>query len=424
MKRLCFIDIEANHNNWNNAEIIEIAFVIHNEENKIIDHFQTLIKPIRELDKKISELTGITQNDLRAAPEFHEVAHKIFDKIKDTTLVAHKAQFDFDLLKAELKKLDLDLENKTKCTLKMSQNLIPGLSSYSLNTLNSFLGYKAKREHRALDDVESLINLHHHLMLLSSDHKEQANFLKHHKKLIKKQPSSPGVIVFKRSDKTREIIKSDNLYKSLNDKLVLCSQNQDRIVMTKEIKVFATQSLIEATLKEQALLKERYEYCLYTIRNSQKKIILRVGKTQINKRALFYFKTKKEATTYLKEVLAKMPKKNLIYQDSEIDKLEILKNNNIIESEFKKKGMIDKNYLIRSHMKSDGTYSYILIKKNHTISRFQSKSLIEKSNEIIHEKLKFRALMPNEYMALTHSLQWVKNQKSKTDIITELKEKF
>ena len=90
MKRFAYLDIEANHTNWYDAQIIEVAFIIKDEDGKDLDYFQSLIKPKAEINPEITQLTGITQQMLNNAPVLHIVAQKIHDKLEGCIIVAHK----------------------------------------------------------------------------------------------------------------------------------------------------------------------------------------------------------------------------------------------------------------------------------------------------------------------------------------------
>ena len=104
MKRFAYLDIEATHTNWRDAEIIEIAFIIKDENGKDLDHFQSLVRPKAGIEKEITELTGITTNMVNNAPEFFNLAPRISQKLEDTIIVAHKAEFDYEILKKALEK--------------------------------------------------------------------------------------------------------------------------------------------------------------------------------------------------------------------------------------------------------------------------------------------------------------------------------
>lgn len=50
------------------------------------------------LASRISELTGLSDKQLKTAPEFSEVAAKVRELLTDSVFVAHNARFDYGLL--------------------------------------------------------------------------------------------------------------------------------------------------------------------------------------------------------------------------------------------------------------------------------------------------------------------------------------
>jgi DNA polymerase-3 subunit epsilon len=420
MKRFAYIDIEANHDNWSNAEIIEVAILVLNEDGKVVDHFHSLVSPKRELNPEINKLTGISTQMLNSAPEFNKIAPTILEKINDTVLVAHKAEFDYQLLSQAFKEINIPIKCKTICTLKLSQRLIPGLNSYSLNSMAKLLFIKHKNNHRAQDDVETLAKLHHHLRLLNGEIKLFEDYLGPHKQLINKSKICPGLIIFNYKDK-QEVIKSDNVQASLKELLILKPKNKERIINHKNIKLEYAQTLIETFLKLDRYQQEKLPYCIYSFYNKHKKLILRVGRTHTKRHAHFYFSSKTQAIKALNIIVKKVPKSNYVYQDSPMDRSEIIAQNKIILNEIKKRGQLQKNILIKSNRPNNDQFQYIILKTNRTFGLIQSSKPSLNSDDIKTMQINYKKLSPEKYMNILQGLNWIKNQKNKTESIRELK---
>ena len=206
MKRYAYLDIEATHTNWNDAEIIEVGLIIKDEHGDVLDYFESLIRPQNLINEGITELTGISQNMVDNAPEFYKVAPKLYEKLQDTIIVAHKASFDYEILKKSFTPLGFELRNKTVCTLEMSQRLVPDLYSYSLLSLCHLFGIKQTRSHRAMDDAISLSELHLSLVLLDCENRDIETYFPHHQKLIDSTKANPGIIII-RDGRKSEIFK-------------------------------------------------------------------------------------------------------------------------------------------------------------------------------------------------------------------------
>lgn len=420
MKRFAYIDIEANHDNWNHAEIIEIAILVLNDKEEVIDHFHSLVKPRHELHSEIITLTGIQPHMLINAPEFNKVANTIYEKLQDTIIIAHKIDFDYEILKDSLGILGINLNNKKICTLKMSQRLIPGLKSYSLKALSEMLYIKHKDNHRAQDDVETLSKLHHHLRLLNGEIQLFKEYLEPHKKIIHKAHSKPGIIVFKYEDH-KEVIKTDNIHLSLKELLLLKPENKKRILKNKNIDLTYFSTVTETFLQLDKYQNQKLPFCIYSFYNENKKIILRVGKTHPKRFAHFYFSSKRQAHKNLSAILSKLPKENYIYKDSKQDRLDIIEQNKILLDEIKKRGELNKNLLIRSNLKYDNKYQYIILKKNRKFTSFSSSDADLKSDDLKVLDIQYKKLTPEKYMNILQGLQWIKNQKNKTENFQELK---
>lgn len=426
MKRFAYLDIEATHTNWHDAEIIEIAFIIKDENGKDLDFFESLIRPQKKVTEEITQLTGITQKMLDNAPEFYKVAAKVYEKLKNCIIVAHKAEFDFEILSQAFLPLQITLKNKKICTLNLSKRVIPELSSYSLASLCALMQIKLKHNHRALEDAIALYELHTYLRLINGEntyetHSNQ-NFLPDHKRLIKKAPQIPGVVLITENQK-KEVIKTENLHLKLKELLEISPKNKSRITSQFDIKLIPCASLIEAALKKSQIEKEFFPFCIYTIKSKHGRLLLKMGKTNIKKKALYYTHSKNQAYKIIKDLQSHILIPKFAFRDCDTHPSEIIKKNLELMQEIKKLVCLEKNYLIRSLNTIDGLYSYVVIKGNSSYARFKSSKLISKSEELVHMKLKLKLkkIGPREYMTLNHSLKWIKNQRSKTDLIYEIK---
>jgi DNA polymerase-3 subunit epsilon len=152
------VDIETTGAVYNYGKITEIAILVHNGEY-ITDSFQTLINPGIDIPIYITRMTGITNQMVRNAPGFFEVAGKIVELTEGRTFVAHNVQFDYRFIQEEFKSLGYDYVRKKLCTVELSRKLIPGLRSYSLGSLCKSLGIVHLEKHRAAGDAMATARL-------------------------------------------------------------------------------------------------------------------------------------------------------------------------------------------------------------------------------------------------------------------------
>ncbi|MBE6950244.1 MAG: PolC-type DNA polymerase III [Ruminococcaceae bacterium] len=131
--------------------IIEIGAVVF-KQGREIDRFQTFVDPGRKLEKKIIDLTGITDAMLVGAPTIDEVLPKFLDFVNGRPLVAHNADFDVGFVREAAKKLNLPFEPTSVDTLILSQNMLSHLNKFKLNIVADALSLPEFNHHRAADD--------------------------------------------------------------------------------------------------------------------------------------------------------------------------------------------------------------------------------------------------------------------------------
>ena len=148
------IDIETTGGSPSYSKITEIAIILHDGQ-KVIEEYSTLINPECNIPYQITQLTGISNDMVRDAPPFYEVAKKIIELTKDAVFVAHNVNFDYNFVKSAFKELGYDYHRNTLCTVRMSRHAFPGFPSYSLGKLCDSLNIQLANRHRALGDAKA-----------------------------------------------------------------------------------------------------------------------------------------------------------------------------------------------------------------------------------------------------------------------------
>ena len=146
------LDFESTGLNTGTARIIEIG-AVRLENGIVADSLQLLVDPGEPLPRKITEITGITDNMLQGQPPASEVLPKLMEFIGDNPIAAHNASFDAELLKAELGRLGLSFTQPVMDTLSYARKLYPALKSFRLSALCKHLGVSLKNAHRAVHDA-------------------------------------------------------------------------------------------------------------------------------------------------------------------------------------------------------------------------------------------------------------------------------
>ena len=145
--------------------IVEIA-AIRFKNQKIVEHFESLVNPQRDIPEEAQRLHGISADMVKDAPSREEALTRMTDFINGACLVGHNIKFDLDFLCYELSLLGRKLREETPAvdTLKMAKELIPHLRSYSLPSLARGLGVLVKDSHRALADVQTTVSVFNSLL--------------------------------------------------------------------------------------------------------------------------------------------------------------------------------------------------------------------------------------------------------------------
>src|SRR5690349_15206794 len=99
-KKLALVDVETTGSSLYRDRIIEIGVILV-EDGKIVKTFETLLNPERYVPSFISDLTGITEQDLASAPTFEQIKEELLSLLEGAIFVAHNASFDKGFLKAE-----------------------------------------------------------------------------------------------------------------------------------------------------------------------------------------------------------------------------------------------------------------------------------------------------------------------------------
>ena len=145
-------DLETTGLSSRTDRIIEIGAVIL-KNGQEIDRFQTFVDPERPLERKIAELTGITDEMLKGAPKIEEVLPKFLEFVGDRVLVAHNSDFDTGFIRAECTRLGYPYHFTAADTLILSQNLLPQLNKFKLDIVSNALSLPEFNHHRAGDDA-------------------------------------------------------------------------------------------------------------------------------------------------------------------------------------------------------------------------------------------------------------------------------
>ena len=147
------IDFETANESLDSACSIGVVGV-KNEKIVIEEHYY--FHPHQNFSEANIMIHHITPDMVWGLDDFEKLWPKIYDYFNGTTIVAHNAQFDLNVLKALVDRYKLKKPNiKFVCTYKMSTMLwdkYDGFLNHRLDTLARYLDIEFKH-HDALDDA-------------------------------------------------------------------------------------------------------------------------------------------------------------------------------------------------------------------------------------------------------------------------------
>lgn len=142
--------------------VVEIGCVKFNRQFQIIDEWETLVNPRRDVGR--SDIHGITPTMLKGAPVFEEIAESFADFLNGAILVAHNKRFDLRFLGAEFARLGVDgLGLDALCTMELFRSSFP-TGPRQLGRCCEYLGIEVVDAHQALSDARMSASIAIHVL--------------------------------------------------------------------------------------------------------------------------------------------------------------------------------------------------------------------------------------------------------------------
>lgn len=153
-KTYAVVDIETTGTDPKHDRIIQFGCVLI-EDDAIVSRLSIDINPDRQIPNQIRTLTGITNQRVKEAPYFEDVALTIYNLLADTVFVAHNIYFDYPFLNSELKRCGMpELDIPGIDTVELAQIFLPTSLSFRLGYLAEELELVHENPHQADSDAE------------------------------------------------------------------------------------------------------------------------------------------------------------------------------------------------------------------------------------------------------------------------------
>jgi DNA polymerase III epsilon subunit family exonuclease len=161
----CFIDLETTGTNPQADRIAEIG-AVKTRRGEVLGTLATFVRSGATIPPSITALTGITNAQLRDAPDEAAALVTLAEFSAGSVLVGHNFRFDMGFLNASAERLGMDrFPEDNLDTLRLSRKLLVGETpNHKLETLSSYLRVPTMPTHRALDDALATSGVFHALL--------------------------------------------------------------------------------------------------------------------------------------------------------------------------------------------------------------------------------------------------------------------
>lgn len=148
-------DVESTGVDVTEDEIIQIAAIKINRDGEVVETFERFLKNKKSVSSSES-VHGFSDEFLRNNGGDKEYILKEFVEFsKDSVIVGHNVQFDINILRSELERVNLG-KPKFKCfydTLDIYRRFHPNLINHKLETLSNIFQTINRPSHNAMDDI-------------------------------------------------------------------------------------------------------------------------------------------------------------------------------------------------------------------------------------------------------------------------------
>ena len=177
INRYVALDIETTGLNPAVDRIIEVGMA-RVEDGQITQKYSTLVYPGISVSERITELTGIHNEELAGKPRIEEIIGDITRFIGDWPILGHNVTFDFSFLKRAAVNNGYTITDDGIDTLKIARRLLPELEHKNLSFLCQYFNIDPGRSHRAYDDAVSASILYGKLEKLKPEDNSFSNTTK------------------------------------------------------------------------------------------------------------------------------------------------------------------------------------------------------------------------------------------------------
>ena len=145
-------DIETTGLSPQNDRMTEIGAILF-QGGEIKQNFQCFVNPHMPIPPDIKRLTGISDEDVKDAPDEDEAMRRFLEFVDGRPIIAHNADFDTSFMREACKRSGIPFHPVVIDTLVLAQCLMTDLKRFKLDIVSRKLKLPEFNHHRAYDDA-------------------------------------------------------------------------------------------------------------------------------------------------------------------------------------------------------------------------------------------------------------------------------